>query len=345
MPKHEMNLLERDMADAVYQSMQNAANGTERSAQQQDFRLGISNLGHCRQYAALMTKQVPFSDERDKTAAFIGTVLGAAIEKQMKIDHPDWLFQHEVDLVLPNGAAVPGHLDVCIPATAGATMEELEAAAEEGYDGPPMFPQGIWDLKSKDQLDAIQRQGVNQQQRWQKHGYAKGMIDLGYLDASQPIWLGNVFFDRSGSTDHCFAIGEWYDPAVIDDINEWVNDVTYAVINNEDAPRDKERDFCMEWCEYASVCRGTDTDVQGLITDDEYVTAVRMYVEGRDLESEGKRLKDSAKKVINNRSGSTGEYLVRCTWINPTFIEGFERAGSYRIDVRKPAAPKKGKKK
>jgi hypothetical protein len=345
MTKHEMDSIEQLAANTVYMSMQNAANGTDRSAQQQDFRLGISNLGHCRMYATLLTRQTPFSDERDKTAAFIGTVLGAAIEKQMKIDHPDWLFQEKVVLELPNGAAVPGHLDVCIPASAANTPEEIEAASAEDYDGPDVFHQGIWDLKSKDQLDLIRRQGVSQQQRYQKHGYAKGMIDRGLLDPARPIWLGNVFYDRSGSTHECFSMGEWYDPKVIDDIDEWVSDVVYAVTNNEDAPRDMERDWCHQWCEYATACRGLDTDVEGLITDPEFNAAAVMYDEGREAEKEGKRLKQSAEKVFNGRSGSTGEWLVRQTWINPTAIAAFTRAGYMRLDVRKVAPPKGRKKK
>jgi hypothetical protein len=86
----------RTAAQAFYDAIQNASNGTERSKQQQDMFIGVSTLGHCKQYAALMMKQTPFSDERDKTAAFFGTVAGDAIEAQLKKDHPEWLIQEKL---------------------------------------------------------------------------------------------------------------------------------------------------------------------------------------------------------------------------------------------------------
>lgn len=353
-PETVEDALARIGANMVYSAIQNASNGTERSAQQQDYRLGMSNLGHCRQYAALMTKQVAFSDVTDKTAAFIGTVLGRAIEDQLQTEHPDWIFQTDGFFKLPSGGGVPGHPDIVIPASAGASLDEFmasvqEATAEDGsVDMTKIrFPQGVWDLKSKDQLDTVREYGQTQQQRFQLTGYASAMIDAGELDGDEPIWLMDVYFDRSGRVHEAYAIGHWYDPKAVDEIDEWVNDVKYAVVHNEDAARDMPRDWCWSWCEYATVCRGNDTDVEGLVDDPEFLAAVDMSRRATDLSREAKRLSASAKKVLEGRSGSTGKYIVRWIDIGESTVN-YVRAGYKKLSITpvgKPKAPAKPRKK
>ncbi|HBH57871.1 MAG TPA: hypothetical protein DDY41_06935, partial [Arthrobacter bacterium] len=100
---HTMDAFEVSVAEEVYGAIQDASNGTDRSAQQRENRLGMSNIGHCQQAAVLMIRQTKPSDVRDKSAAFFGTVAGAAIEERLKITHPDWLFQAEVEFRIPSG--------------------------------------------------------------------------------------------------------------------------------------------------------------------------------------------------------------------------------------------------
>lgn len=346
-PETVEEALARVGAHMVYGAIQNASNGTDRSAQQQDYRLGMSNLGHCRQYAALMTKQVAFSDVSDKTAAFIGTVLGNAIEHQLEEEHPDWIFQTEGFFKLPSGGGVPGHPDIVIPASAGASLDEFmasvqDATAEDGSVDIAQikFPQGVWDLKSKDQLDSIREYGQTQQQRFQLTGYASAMIDAGELNADEPIWLMDVYFDRSGRVHEAYAIGHWYDPNTVTEIDDWVNDVKYAVVNNEDAARDMNRDWCWSWCEYATVCRGNDTDVEGLVDDPEFLAAVDMSRRATDLTREADRLKDSAKKVLEGRSGSTGAHIVRWIEIGASTVN-YTRKAYKKLSITPIGKPKK----
>jgi len=321
----------------VYGAIQNASNNTARSQQQQDFRLGMSNLGHCRQYATLLTKQVPMSDITDKTAAFIGTVLGGAIEAQLQLEHPDWLFQTEGIYTIPSGGEVACHPDIVIPASAGASIEEFMASLEG--DGPVRYPQSVWDLKSKDQLETIKKYGPTQQQRFQIHGYAQAMIDKGVLDPTKPIWLQDVFFDRSGREHHAYSVGHWFDPNVNGEIDDWVGDVKYAVLHGEDASRDMPRDWCWSWCEYATVCRSRDTDVEGLVDDPEFVAAVDLVLEASELTKRAKEMKGAAEKVLKGRSGSTGEHTVR--WVE---IEGsdiaYTRKPYTKLDIRPVNKPK-----
>lgn len=334
MPRRQMDERETWASEVIYGAIQAASNNTARTKQQyEEFRLGVSNLGHCRQYAKLLIEQTPFSDQRDSTAAFYGTVIGDAIETRMAIDHPEWLYQHETTFHIPGGGEINGHPDIVIPATA-ATEEQ---------------PQSVLDLKSKAELETVRRYGQSLQQHYQLHCYAAGLIAEGILDGSRPIWLADVFFDRSakmGITGHVekpYVIGEWYDPEVINQIDEWINDVKYAVIHHEDASRDLPREFCWSFCEYATTCRGNDTDVEGLIEDQEVIAAVEAYTEGGAMITDGKRMQNSAKIALNrlDRGGSTGTHTVR--WVEVSGSQGryVEPTQPYRkLDIRRVRAPR-----
>lgn len=361
--EHEMNAYEQSDADELYGAIQNASNGTARSAQQQANVLGMSNIGHCRQYAVLMARETVPTNVTDKTAAFIGTVLGEAIEKQMKVEHPNWKFQTEGVFKIPSGGELGTHPDVVIPASEGVTPEEFIAnyearkealakiAAGEDAEVPAkVYVQGVRDLKSKDKLDMIRKYGPSQQQRYQLHGYASSMIDAGVLDGDKPIWLSDIYFDRSGAQHYAYTFGEWYDPNVLTEIDDWIHDVKYAMVTGADASRDKPREWCWSWCEYAEACRGNDTDVEGLIEDPEILSAVHTYAEGLALEKEGDRLKKTAKLSIPaNLSGSTGTHNVRWVEIGPTVIKESVRAGYRKLSItpvpgpKKPPAPRKKK--
>jgi hypothetical protein len=339
--QYDLELLGQGGAKVFYEAIQNASNGTARSKQAQDYRLGVSNLGHCRQYAKYMIEQVPFSDVRDTTPAFFGTVAGEAIEAQIKLDHPDWLTQEKCVVRLPNDAEIPGTADVVIPASAGCTYDEFVASMQDDYDGPLIAMQGVWDGKSKAELETIKKYGPNQQQIFQIHAYTKAMIDKGLLDPTQPIVIMDVFFDRSGRNVIPYGVAHIYREEVIDQINEWVNDVIYAVINKEDASRDPSRDFCFKYCEYATHCRGLDTDVQGLIEDPEQVQLIETYKDLSAIKSEAEKKMKTLAPMITVESGSTGKWNVRRTWINEGEVH-YTRPGYFKLDIR--AVPKsKGK--
>lgn len=326
-------------SEAVYGAIQNASNSTDRSKQAADFRMGVSNLGHCRQYAKYVTEQTEPTDETDKTAAFIGTVLGEAIEARLKVEHPDWLFQSEATFNIPSGGAIDGHPDIVVPDEVAATVEEYMAQFEEDYDGEELFIQGVWDLKSKDKLKVVRKYGQTQQQIFQLHAYTKALIDAGILDDSKPIWVQDVYYDRSGAEHEAYTIGHWYDPNVIDFIDHWINDVKYAVINQVDAEKDMPRDWCFNWCEYATLCRANDTDVEGLVDDPEFIAAVDTHVAGSALVKEGKAMVEAAKLALANRQGSTGKHKVRWIEIGESTMN-FKRPAYKKLDVRKVPAPK-----
>jgi len=378
---HTMDEYEQAAAQVVADTIQNAANGTERSGQAREFRLGMSNIGHCQQAAVFMIKQTPPSDERKKTAAFFGTVAGEAIERQMKLDHPDWLFQAEGIFPIPSGGELGSHVDIVVPARGSVSPEEFLASKAEDYEGDEVFVQGIWDLKSKDKLDIIRKYGPSKQQVFQVTGYAKAMTetlllldpatgepttdpDVGLpvtdedgvptgetvLDPTKPIWITDVYFDRSGAQDEAYSFGWFYDPAVLNEIDDWIHDVKYAVVNNTEALKEKPREWCWSYCEYATLCRGNDTDAEGLIEDPEILTAINTYQQEAEKEREAKKAKEIAKLHIPMEvKGSTGTHNARWVYRNPTEVKAGTRAGYWMLDVRpipgpkKPPAPRKKK--
>ena len=316
-------------AKAYYDAIQAKANNTERSEQARKMMIGVSTLGHCRNFAALMIKEAPFSDRTDKTAAFIGTVLGDAIEAQLAADHPDWLIQQTLVFALPSGGTVAGHADVIIPSW-----------AEDPENG--IF-QGVWDGKSKNGLETVKATGQSQQQRYQLHAYAAAAIDAGYLDPERPILVGDVFFDRGGADVTPFPLFEVFDRSVVDEVDSWINDVKYAVIHGEDAARDMPRDWCYSWCEYATTCRGRDTDVSGLIQSEDALNAVKVYQRGADLVKAGERMKKAAQRDLEGVEGSTGTHTVRSVFVNESVVPETIRKAHVKIDIRRIAGAKEDK--
>lgn len=354
--EHEQDIFDRASSEECYQSIQDEANGTERSAQAAEFRLGASNIGHCQQAAVLMTRQTPPTDVRDKTAAFIGTELGKAIERRMKIRHPDWLFQTEAVFKIPSGGELGSHPDIVRPAAACVSVEEFElnalereaafARIENGEEGvvvpEKVFVQGVDDLKSKDKLDIIKKYGPSKQQIYQLSIYASALIDAGVLDGTQPIRLADVYYDRSGAQHEAYTFGWWYDPAVLAEIDDWIHDLKYAIITGGEGSKDKPREWCWSYCEYATLCRGNDTDAEGLIEDPEILAAIEVYRKAADDERDAKKLKETAKlHVPLEVKGTTGTHTARWVYRNPTVMKETTRAGYWMLDVRPIPGPKK----
>lgn len=318
MPVREMTDVDQFLSKTVREAINHASDNTDRSKQQQDFRLGVSNIGHCRQYARYLMLQTAPTDYRDKNAAFFGTIAGEAIEQQIIESHPDWMVQGEIVFNIPSGGTMLGHYDIAIPA-----------------DDETGRPQILADLKSKAELETVRRYGQSTQQRFQLHMYAKALMDEGIFDPTKPTYVANIFFDRSGKDPVPYVIGDEFDPTVIEHIDEWINDVKYAVLQGEDAPRDMPREWCWNWCEYASLCRGNDTDVEGLIEDPEVLAAVEAYTEATAMESQAKKMKNSAKIVLNRiDGGSTGEHTVRWVEVGPSQVS-FTRDAYRKLDIRR----------
>lgn len=307
-----------DYGMLISSALQASMDNSDRSLQSAQGILGPSDLGFCRQKAALMTKGVPQSDSKPKWAAMVGTALHNHIEAALASTFPDWLFGSihnlNVTATFPSGAAISGHPDIVIPSD-----------------------NVVLDIKTVDGFATIKREGTSQNHKFQRHAYALGCIQSGLFDESKPVMVGNIYFDRSGKENEPYVILEEFDPTLTDIIDAWITDVIYAVKNNEDASRDIPAPICERICQHYTACRGDLPigDDMEFISDPMLLSAIDMYNEGRNMEKAAKQMKDEAAATLNGVNGTTGKWTVRWTQVNPTRVEAFDKQGYLRLDIRK----------
>lgn len=305
-----------DLAALISADLKAYDTASARSQQSRDGILGPSDIGFCRNKAVLVTKGIQPSDEKKMWAAQVGTAIHNYVEAALKVKHPDWLMGSidsiTVTATLPSGATISGHPDIVIPSE-----------------------NTIIDIKTVDGFEWVKRNGTSDSHKYQRHLYALGAMQEGLLDPSKPVYVGNLYFDRSGSEQDPILHIEEFNHDLSAEIDSWVADVQYAVMNNEDAARDIAPSVCQQICEFYTVCRGNLPVHEGQeFTEDPFLKdAIRMIVDAQKMEKEAKGLKAAGKKVLAGFNGTDGEYQVRWTEIAPTFIEGYQRAGSMRLDV------------
>lgn len=280
--------------------------------------LGPSDIGFCRQKAVLMTKGVAATDDPPMWAAAVGTAIHTYVEGAIKEIYPDWLVGSidniRVTATLPSGAEISGHPDVVVPSA-----------------------NAILDIKTVDGFEFVKRDGTSKSHKFQRHLYAMGLIQAGILTEDKPVLVGNIYFDRSGKQPKPIVLAEEMDPTLTSEIDSWIQDVVYAVTNNEDASRDVPAAVCEKICSHFTACRGALEVFDGAetITNPELVSAVEMYLDGRDLERRGARMKDEAKSRLYGVNGVTQTHQVRWVEVAPTVISASERDGYLRMDIVK----------
>ena len=309
-----MNDIDVDVLASILGDINSADSAAARSQQARAGILGPSDIGFCRQKAALVTSGVQPTDDKPKYAAMWGTAIHNYVEAVLKSKHPEWLLgsidQLHVTATLKSGAQIGGHPDIVIP--------EWNM---------------LLDIKTVDGFEWVRRNGVSDAHQYQRWLYALGCIQAGILKA-EGLKVGNLYFDRSGKESAVLHIDD-FDMGLEDEIDRWISDVTYAVTNNEDASRDIAPSICAQICEFYSVCRGNLPvhDGQDFTEDESIVSAIDMMVEAKEAEAKAKRLKAAARPMLTGFNGTDGRYQVRWVEIQPTFVEGYERAGSLRLDV------------
>ena len=308
----------KDYGALISAAIRAHSDNSARSIQSDMGILGPSDIGFCRQKAVLMTRGVEPTDSVSIMPAAIGTAIHNYVEAAIKDMFPNWLVGSidniTVTATLPNGAEISGHPDIVIP--------------EDNT---------LLDLKTKDGLEWAKREGASQANKFQRHLYVMGCIAAGLLDDSKPIYVGNAFLDRSGKEENVITDTQEWDPTLTDQITDWVDDVIYAVKNNEDASRDIPAAVCERICSHFTACRGSMPVHEGgeQITDGTLLSAVDMYVEARETAKRADQMKKEAAAVLAGVNGSTGKFDVRWVEVQPTRVEAFEKTGYARLDIRK----------
>lgn len=303
----------------ITSALTNYDNRSPRSQQATDGILGPSDIGFCRQKAVLVTRQVAPTDKVNKWPAMVGTALHNYIEEALHKTYPDWLFgsidHTRVTATLPSRAQISGHPDIVIP--------------DQNV---------VLDIKTVDGFEWVKRNGVSDSHKYQRHLYALGCIQEEiFINPNDPVYVGNLYFDRSGKEQTPILHIEQFDPELSHEIDQWIQDVIYAVKNGEDSARDVAPAVCERICEFYTACRGNLPvgDGSDLIEDGLTLSAIDMYVEGRDLENQGKRMKKEASYALTGINGIGNGYQVRWTTINASKVDAYERPESIRLDVRK----------
>lgn len=321
--------MEKRVEDLLVTALNDYDANRARSQQAASGGLGMSSLGFCRNHAVLTLRQTKH-DEPDIPDTGIEITswpaqVGSAIH--------EWIDKAVADLDILTGK----HM--------GAVTASFPQSGTQISGMPDLYLPGenlLLDVKTKNRLEYAKRMGPDQNNVFQRHAYAMGLIDAGIARDDGTLMVGNVFFDRSGADRRPYVVVSSFDPTLTPQIDMWIEDVVYAYTHNEEASQDKPYDFCVNYCEFFTTCRGgvmEDTHDPTLILDEEVLTAVGMYAEGQALAREARRLQDAAKPLLveaNGRAVVDGvPYQVRHTEVQAS---EFKRAAHSRLDVKRMKA-------
>jgi hypothetical protein len=288
-----------------------------RSTYAAENKIGVSDIGGCREFVRRTIIDEAFTDEQENyAAAFIGTAVGALAEQAMKNALGD---QVETQVAVTVSLNIRGYL-LNIPGHPDLVSKDA-----------------CVDFKTVDKLGVTRRLGPTTKQWYQVMLYIRALIAMGRLE--RDAWAILAFIDRSGSEPQPLVFARRYDEAVVREAEEWMEDVIYAVQHGEEASRDQPRAWCQACCPRVSACRGYDTDVEGLITDPIILEAIEVYRDATAAIKQLEKDKESAKSVLQDVAGNTGDVVIRWSVVDPTDVPAHTRAGYKRLYLSKPPRP------
>ena len=315
----EMTPAEQALAEGIALTLSEAMRNQDRSKQQQAYIMGVSDLGTCRERARHMVVKTPMDPPREDNRGWPAMV-GQAIEAyvlDVLAASDGHLRNGEVTVDLPSGLTLTGH-----------------------YDWVIVLNNIVIDIKTVDGLEWPRRSGASLQQKFQRRLYAAGLVQAGVLDESRPVLCGNVWFDRSAREQVPWVEIEEYHPHMLNEIDDWLSDVNYAVEHNEQASKDMSYEWCEVACPFFLSCRGGEEHTGGVLEDPDGKVdeAAHMYIEGGRLRKEGDYLQAQAKQVLTELNGATDHHTVKSTWVNEATVPESTRRGFWRLTVREKKA-------
>jgi hypothetical protein len=301
------------LREAIDRSMRDSP----RSTYAAENKIGVSDIGGCREFVRRTIIDEAFTDEQENyAAAFVGTAVGALAEQAMKDALGDQVETQVAVTVTLNIRGyvlnLPGHPDL-------------------------VSKDACVDFKTVDKLGVTRRTGPTTKQWYQVHLYVAALIAMGRLP--KDAWCILAFIDRSGSEPQPLVFARRFDPAIVREAEDWLDDVIYAVQHDEETSRDQPRSWCEAVCPRVSACRGYDTDVTGLIEDPVVLEAIEVYREATAAIKQLEKDKDSAKSVLRDIAGNTGDTVIRWIEVPESEVPAHKRAGYRRISFSKPPRP------
>ncbi len=298
----------RDFGNAILAAVGDWQQNSPRTKQSTSRILGMSEMGGCREYIrATIAGDIKVPPKPLKWPAFVGTALGDMIETILG----DYGFATQEDAVvtLPRtGIRVKGHLDA---RTRNAVI----------------------DLKSRDELAEVRRDGPPFKEKAQVSGYLVAKVQEGVLDESATGHL--VYLDRSGKIDEAFVWSTTYDNAllILDAVEDRLLQVQNALASgySQGYLRDEPESWC--WaigCPFYSKCWEGYMPTSD-ITHERELEMVRKFKEARKERDELIALVKNYRDALRGVEGKTPDGTT-VRWS----ISQYEGGLGDRLDVREP---------
>lgn len=295
-----------------------------RSQQSKQHLVGMSDMGGCREYLRLTVLETPFDpvevgEDDLNLSSFLGTAFGDRLEASMPAEYRT---QVPISLEFPNGLTVSGTCDI-------------------------LGPRAVWDGKTTKHYANIRRNGPDPAHLAQISGYLIGALQMGLFDATdEEPYAALVYFDRLGKYDkplvHVVTLDEAQEilwGADEDSVMNHLEQVVYAVQNEEVTQRDRPEAWCKIACPYYQTCYWGASDANQIIDAPDLLQAVEDLLVAKAMKKEAEALKMGAEAQLAGVNGSTRRHHVRWITVNGTET----RAGYQRLDLREippPPTPK-----
>ncbi|MEU6318077.1 hypothetical protein [Streptomyces sp. NPDC047009] len=275
-----------------------------RSLQRQ---LGASDTV-CERRAAYIVAGTAPSDETDKRAAILGTYIHEGLLGAARTEY-GWLVERAVA-----DDTIKGHIDA-------VQLDEATAARVPARHRPKIAAAGVVtveDVKTKSTFlwDKVRRYGPTAAELRQVYLYADLLRTVGFEDVRGQRYLAKLgplevarirfrFVNRDNGEEHIQEFD--FDPMEATRARWWVQRVREL-----NSPEEGRRDFdgpgldaICDHCPFMTACWGLPnppgTPVQTVLIHDDAdrIQTLADYVRGHELETEGKRIKNLARKKID----------------------------------------------
>jgi hypothetical protein len=303
----------QSLGDGIHEAMVQYQNNAARTQQATARVLGMSDLGGCREFIRATVAGEPRDSKVNlKWAAAVGTAVGDWVENAIEAMFPEAVTQETItlDLKVKDDLVIhiTGHLDARIGRTA------------------------IVDIKTKNGLAEVRRQGASWENLVQVSGYLVGSHQMGIVDDDASAHL--VYLDRAGSDTipHVVSIPMERALSILEANSERLQDVATALATGRTAPRDKPESWCFNvGCPFYKLC-WTGYEPTDIIEHADELKAVEEFVEARAKVNEWTSIRLAKRAALKGIEGvTTGldkEYVVRWS------VTAGERAESEKLEVR-----------
>ncbi len=328
----------RALGEEIFAALARAQANAPRSKQSDRRVLGMSEMGHCREFIRATIAGDPKDPQtRLKWPAYIGTALGGKAEEDLGKEIPGTLTETRVSVRIP------------LPLQEGQTEADRQFITVSGsFDAAiyNVFGDGRYDVidfKSKDGVLTIMSEGPPFKECAQLSGYLVAGIEEGRWPEETVAHL--VYIDRAGNDKHPYVYTITADEAraFLMMVGERLYEVAQA--QSTGVTQSYLRDMPESWCFnvscpcYTACWTGYEPD--GELRTVWEIAAVELYKKGRDLGKLADQYKRTAKGMlmpdptdfVHRSQGNTPTDSVR--WTERAYDWGIGSA----IDIR-PLPPK-----